>query len=254
MIHNIITDTDPYLLHFCSGIKRYNGVLRYIREEWYKNNHFNNKINAFDIVSVMSSNIKESPILHQMGDDVIILGGHLSKRDYRKEGNITKLLLYVDYLKNNANKHTLFVDSTDVIFVRHPHDLFRQYIGSGSKIIIGAEKRFSYFWKRENSDNFDSKDKTVKMILDSMNINKTAWKSLNSGCIIGNNNLLLKFFRDVLDCYDENVRGKINKKSDQSAIMYYLTKGCDLVSVDFDCVYFQSMHRLNVGEYEMLLK
>ena len=244
---NIITGTFPFVLHYAGRFRSYNDDLITVRTNFSETISFENNCNDFDIVSVKSSNVNKSYIDKQC-KDVIFLGEELSKPTYRNNGNITKLMLYLEFLNRTTRKYALLVDSSDTVFCRDVNELVAKYINSDQKIIISAEKRYSYFWKR--SKTFEHHAKEISNILTTSNINNTYWGSVNSGCILGKTEDLKKFFKDCLYTY-YNIKTQVPKKSDQSLIMYhlYINNLFNTVTIDFDCKYFLTMHNLKENEY-----
>lgn len=140
------------------------------------------------------------------------------------KGNITKYEIVIEYLKSIKNELICLTDSRDVLYMSNPTEIYNTFIENFDRdsIVFNGETNC---WPDES---FAPKHP----------FQNKKYRYLNSGCVIGNRELLLAVYEDACELCKESGEGIT---SDQYYLQQIFISGKygDKFTLDYDCHIFQ---------------
>lgn len=174
--------------------------------------------------------------------------------------NVTKdwsnrytLINCLKYLKQSKKKYILKVDSSDVIFLRHPNIIFDKFKKMKCKILFNAESELTMISLRKDKEFIYNNIKDFfknKFLENSYNNNCY----LNAGIWIGERDYLIDTLTDIVKIYnnyDFNIFNKDMHFSEQTVVLYYLyylNNKYPNITIDNKCLIFQCLYKTNIKQ------
>ncbi len=138
------------------------------------------------------------------------------------KGFVTKFEIIIDYLKTIDSKLVCLTDSRDVLYMSDSQTIYDTFIKNFSEDSILFNGETQCFPEPNDAEKHPNQHKK--------------YKYLNSGCVIGNRELLLKVCEDAVKVYK-----KTKRNDDQFLIQQIFLSGKygDKFTLDYDCKIFQ---------------
>lgn len=229
-VTNTIYDTNPSFLH-APGKTEFNPL--------WSQNFYNDvalrRINC-DNTTIITWSSDDQPKEHKIKD---IFLSSLEKYGI----DVTKLIqnpwytnriktkLTLNHLESVDTEYVIGGDNFDVVFTGtdfNPHDVLKEY---DCDLLFNAEKKF---WPPE----FESMEYAQK------SMTHPPFCYLNAGLWVGKREFCIDFFNDVLK-YDKL---PIHMQSEQVCVHLSYMKHFPLVKIDYKCLIFQNLNRVNSDE------
>lgn len=199
---------------------------------------------SYDIVTVSNRRPSEWYYLYDAffaslkGHRVNVLGTYPGQ--YTGLSDKPRLLYHAINSNQLTSEYLLFVDSWDLVFASSPDEVIEKFVGTGSDIVVSAEKNCFPDDLKKAYDNLDF---------------TSSYKYLNSGVIVGKTNSILELLKSMdaanlpTDYYDEE-QGKNIHFNDQFEYQKEFLKQPVKMSLDYSQNISQSMHDVEEGELD----
>lgn len=246
MIHNVITNTKPFICHF-PGRSYRKGYAKVVFEQMLSSHvqdiYIPNNLAVLSFKTCDENSLLESQLNHNNSfySHKICLN--------KKWQHIYRIEILVDYISQLAHQYILHLDAYDVLLNQSNLSDMVNYIDD-EKIIFNAEKHFY------NTIDDETLKEKIKSTFDTYNY-QYIYKYLNAGCFVGPKNITLDFFKTLLSLVKDNTTKFSKLKCDQTAIQLYWHLSKDknfgnIINIDSRCNIFMCMNYLRPSEISVL--
>lgn len=182
----------------------------------------------FISIETDSGTKKERKLLHSANlnnVDVQIIG-----KNVQWNGFVTKFHILADYLSTIDDELICLTDSRDVLYMSDPDIIYSTFIENFDKNTIVFNGETNCFPDKSLADKHPHQHKK--------------YKYLNSGCVIGNRQVLLDAANEAIRLYEET-----NVNDDQFLLQTIFLDPSNVgkITIDYDCKIFQCVWDENWG-------